>query len=116
MAYRNPQLKAADQARRNRKWQRAFWNSTAWRNVRELVLRRDNFTCAWCGRYDPTRRRNMQAHHVQGIAKAPQLALDPRNLITLCASCHGRGAPPPRRRQRFSRNAAIFSASADPER
>jgi 5-methylcytosine-specific restriction endonuclease McrA len=33
---------------------------------------------------------NLTVHHIKPVRLAPDLALDPDNLVTLCRSCHGR--------------------------
>lgn len=55
-------------------------------NVRQYVLKRDNYTCQCCGA-NPTEKKPVKLHvhhiesrHVGGNA--------PNNLITLCATCH----------------------------
>lgn len=51
-----------------------------WRRIRAGVLNRDGRRCRYCG----TRER-LTVHHV---TPRPQGTHDPRNLVTLCASCH----------------------------
>ena len=55
-------------------------------NVRQYVLKRDNYTCQCCGAH-PTEKKPVRLHihhlesrHVGGNA--------PNNLITLCVACH----------------------------
>lgn len=48
------------------------------------ILRRDNFTCAICGK----RGGDLQVHHVKRFNKNPEIGCDPFNMITLCVNCH----------------------------
>ena len=43
----------------------------------------DHPECAVCGR-----KRGLEAHHVVPFHVAPDLELDPSNLISLCRRCH----------------------------
>lgn len=71
----NPQGKQAT----NRQRRRAFHTgSKAWRQLRELILTRDAFTCADCDRYGD------QVDHDDGDSHNN----DPSNLKTRCIRCH----------------------------
>ena len=71
-----------------------WYNSAAWKSVREAVLRMDHHECQRCkarGRY----RRAELVHHVQHLQDRPDLALsvyDPdtgkRQLLSVCWRCH----------------------------
>lgn len=50
---------------------------------RDRVKRRDNETCRWCGTTD-----GVQIHHVRYRSEGGPDT--PRNLISLCATCHER--------------------------
>ncbi len=50
--------------------------------MRRTVLARDGLTCVHC-----RSRRGLHVHHVQWRSKGG--ATTPRNLVTLCARCHG---------------------------
>lgn len=70
---------------------RAYLNSAHWRNLRKIVLERDNHTCTKCGvkgwpgdRLD----HNMHVHHLR-YRKDLSLTV-PDDLITLCRPCHER--------------------------
>ena len=60
--------------------------ASAWRRLRLVVLRRDRWTCAGCGRHAP-----LEVHHVDGDPSHN----DPANLTTLCRRCHIREHAPP---------------------
>jgi len=56
-----------------------------WRRVRRTILERDGHACRLCGARD-----RLTVQHRVPYRVAPHLALDPGNLVTLCARCHGR--------------------------
>lgn len=49
------------------------------------IINRDGRMCTQCGS-----DYRLQVHHLIGVREAPDLAMDPSNLVTLCASCHAR--------------------------
>jgi cytochrome c553 len=49
---------------------------------REIVLKRDNYTCVDCGN-----KELLKVHHLDYTSDEPD------NLITLCASCHRKRHP-----------------------
>lgn len=54
-----------------------------WSNhLRETIRKRDNYTCALCGKVQITPRHDV--HHINYKKED----LRPENLITLCANCH----------------------------
>lgn len=71
-----------------------WYNSAAWKAMREQVLQYDHFECQACkarGRY----KRAVIVHHVKHLKDRPDLALslfDPgtgeRQLVSLCRACH----------------------------
>jgi 5-methylcytosine-specific restriction endonuclease McrA len=61
-----------------------FKNSPAWRKLRPTIVARDG-ACVDC-----SSTVNLTVHHIKPVRLAPDLALDPDNLVTLCRSCHGR--------------------------
>lgn len=60
-------------------------NSTAWRRIRDQVIKRDKFLCADCGIFC-TGSREAHVDHIDGDAWNNDLS----NLITRCASCHSK--------------------------
>lgn len=63
------------------------YKSKKWRKLREQILRRDGYMCQESLRYG----RHVAAdtvHHVFPASKYPELAWDPRNLISLCSAEH----------------------------
>lgn len=67
-------------------WAKDFYNSMAWRTLRQQVLRRDRYTCAYCD------GRAEEVHHKIELTQSniynKQVSLNPDNLISLCHDCH----------------------------
>jgi 5-methylcytosine-specific restriction endonuclease McrA len=61
--------------------------SAEYRQWRDAVYRRDNYTCRHCG---DSRGGNLQAHHVKPYASNPELRYAVGNGLTLCQDCHER--------------------------
>jgi 5-methylcytosine-specific restriction endonuclease McrA len=57
-------------------------NSYAWKKLRLVVLARDAYACAYCGK-DAT-----EVDHIIPIALDPTLALDIENLQATCRTCN----------------------------
>lgn len=55
-----------------------------WDNIRQLVYRRDNFTCQECGK----KNMKLDVHHIIPFLDGGSNELD--NLISLCRSCHSK--------------------------
>ena len=55
-------------------------------NVRQYVLKRDNYTCQYCGAH-PTEKTGVKLH-VHHIESRKTGGNAPSNLITLCEHCH----------------------------
>lgn len=76
-----------------------WYNSAAWKAMRDQVLRYDHYECQECkkrGRY----RKAVIVHHVKHLKDRPDLALslyDPdtgeRQLVSLCRACHEKAHP-----------------------
>lgn len=58
--------------------------SSKYRNWRNSVFERDNYTCAMCG----MRGGRLNAHHIKSWVSTPDLRYDVENGVTLCTSCH----------------------------
>ena len=59
-------------------------NSTQYKQWRDAVFARDNYTCQSCGQ----RGGRLNAHHISAWAKDKDRRLDISNGITLCSCCH----------------------------
>ncbi len=59
-----------------------------WAKYKDLIRKRDNYTCQNCGVLEDTIKHHI--HHIKPIKffESIELANNPSNLITLCASCH----------------------------
>lgn len=64
--------------------------SSDYKEWRNNVFKRDNYTCQCCG--DST-GGNLQAHHKYNFSEYPELRFDVNNGITLCNKCHDFSQP-----------------------
>ena len=61
----------------------SFYSSLEWGIRSAEILKRDNWTCHFCG--------DMYAnyvHHIRGVKQYPEICLHPDFLITVCVACH----------------------------
>ena len=63
--------------------------SADWINIREAVLRRDNYKCVECG--TPCRSAEADVHHL--LPRSAGGPDEPSNLVTLCDGCHAAHHP-----------------------
>ncbi|MDV2683812.1 HNH endonuclease signature motif containing protein [Alkalihalophilus lindianensis] len=70
----------------------AFYNSSAWRKCREVVLIRDDFLCVLCLKKGIIQTA-ATVHHMKHFKEYPELALDIDNLISVCLACHNKLHP-----------------------
>lgn len=69
-----------------------FYNSTKWKKKRKAILARDGYLCQICKRYG--RRTPAEiVHHIKHLDEYPELALDSKNLISVCSKCHNKLHP-----------------------
>lgn len=59
-------------------------NSTEYKNFRNSVFIRDNYTCVICGQIGG----RLNVDHIKPFSKFPELRLDINNGRTLCYECH----------------------------
>ena len=58
--------------------------SIEFREWRQSVFARDNFTCRECG----IRGGDLESHHIKSFAQYPELRFEVDNGLTLCVDCH----------------------------
>lgn len=66
---------------------RAIRTSLEYKQWRENVFKRDNWTCVKC-RTKGCRKNPIQAHHIKPFSTHPELRFELSNGITLCIPCH----------------------------
>lgn len=69
-----------------------FYHTKRWHKLRAAVLRRDGYQCQRCKRYGRLRQAST-VHHIKHLDEYPELACDPKNLVSLCAACHNEMHP-----------------------
>ncbi|TYS67046.1 HNH endonuclease [Sutcliffiella horikoshii] len=82
---------------------RKFYDSKAWKLIRETIKKRDNYECQECKRQgkvfldtneysEKAKRKKIQlvVDHIEELEDRPDLALDEENLQTLCVNCHNK--------------------------
>lgn len=75
---------------------RGFYQSKAWRRVRQLALHRDHYLCQECLK-EKRITNATEVHHLKPLESHPELGLELANLESLCWDCHE--ATKPRRRE-----------------
>jgi len=58
-------------------------NSPMYKQWREFILKKDNYTCQLCGN-----RKFIEAHHIMSFALYEATRYNIENGITLCKKCH----------------------------
>tara|TARA_R110000787_G_scaffold240167_1_gene346406 strand:+ start:215 stop:1036 length:822 start_codon:yes stop_codon:yes gene_type:complete len=56
-----------------------------WKALRMEILERDGFKCCHC-----SAKGRLEVDHIQPVRSHPELSYEPRNLQSLCGSCHTR--------------------------
>lgn len=84
--------------------------SAEYKEWRQAVFERDNFTCQKCGKRDTT----LEAHHIKEQCNYPKLIYVVDNGITLCHDCHKKTDNYGRKAKMFTGQKAVL-LSADKE-
>lgn len=66
-----------------------FYNSAAWKKLRLVALKRDNYECQECKR-EGLFKKGQNVHHIKEIYHHPEAALELDNLETVCIDCHNK--------------------------
>jgi 5-methylcytosine-specific restriction enzyme A len=64
-----------------------FYQSPAWRKLRERVIVRDNNECQSCKRAGRVGKAE-NVHHIKEVKQHPELALVSSNCECICIPCH----------------------------
>ncbi len=71
-----------------REFSKAFYKTEAWKDVRDLILKRDRYRCQAAGCYNPAE----EVHHIEWLTAENindiSVTLNPDNLVSLCRDCH----------------------------
>ena len=63
--------------------------SQKYKDFREEIFKRDNYTCNDCGRKrKPGDRVILNAHHKKSFSDYKELRFEESNVVTLCKECH----------------------------
>ncbi|MYL50265.1 HNH endonuclease [Halobacillus litoralis] len=66
-----------------------FYQCKSWRILRLQALERDNYECQECkrkGKVGP----GQNVHHIMEVKTYPYLALDLKNVESVCVNCHNK--------------------------
>ena len=77
-----------------------FYKSGRWLRKRAKILRRDKYLCQNCLRYGRKTPAEI-VHHIKPFDLYPELALNDKNLVSLCAACHNKAHPERAARKKF---------------
>ena len=73
------------------KWPKGFKKATSREvqpELRQMVLKRDNYTCQKCEKHQDELEIGLHCHHYEGIRWNPIESADIDACITLCKKCH----------------------------
>ena len=73
------------------KWPEGFKQATSREvqpELRQMVLKRDNYTCQKCNKHQNELKTGLHCHHLEGIRWEPLESANMDKCITLCKECH----------------------------
>ena len=85
LSTRNKQLAAINYACTLNEYENNNQRKLCTRELRESIMKRDNYTCQMCGKYMPD-EVGLQVDHIIPIAKGGKSV--PDNLQVLCSKCN----------------------------
>lgn len=72
---------------------KAFYNSSAWKRMRQMVMSERGYLCEWCLK-DGEHVAGIEVHHITPITvdnvRNPSITLNKDNLVLLCKACHNK--------------------------
>jgi 5-methylcytosine-specific restriction endonuclease McrA len=71
-------------------WAKAFYNSKAWKQEREYILKRDRYLCQCAGCHALATEVHHKKELTEDNVHNPMIALNPSNLMSVCSECHKR--------------------------
>ena len=80
-------LKAIDFETTTNKYSSNYQRKLMTKELREYIMRRDNYTCRRCGKYMPD-RVGLQIDHIIPVSKGGKT--DASNLQVLCSNCNAK--------------------------
>ncbi len=73
-------------------WAKQFYNSKAWRQLRERLIVENNFLCADCGESYLKDSTQLVGHHIKPLTPEnindANISLNPANIKIICRKCH----------------------------
>ena len=77
----------SDKIKARREKLRKFYKSKSWIEVRDFCMMRDKYLCRICG-VRPAELVHHIKHLTEDNVEQWEIALNPDNLISICAACH----------------------------
>lgn len=68
---------------------RKFYNSKAWKELREFIMQRDDYLCVPCSEKGLATAA-IDVHHIKKVSEHWEERLNQDNLISVCRKCHAR--------------------------
>ena len=73
-------------------WAKNFYNSKAWRSLRERLIVENNFLCSECGESYLNDSTQLVGHHIKELTPEnindANISLNPDNIKIICRKCH----------------------------